>query len=82
MTAWQNHDRVAASKVADAEAVKGMFANTDPVTGNRGCSTDPTLPEGGCIFRTEHGGITISTEKRAIGWVVTYADYAPIAPLG
>lgn len=82
VAAWEHHDRVAASKVADAEAVAGIFATPDPSMWIRGCTTDDTLPEGGCIYRTDHGGITINTEKRAIGWVVATADYAPIAPLG
>lgn len=74
--AWNAHDRAAAAQGADAEAVTGIFATPDPEMSARGCTTDDTLPEGGCIFRTQNGLVQVNTEKRSIGWVVVSATYA------
>lgn len=74
---WMAHDRAAAAQGADAAAVTGIFATPDASMWNRGCSTDDTLPEGGCIYATATGLVQINTEKRAIGWVVTTATYEP-----
>ena len=73
--AWRNQDKPSAAQGADAEAVTGIFATPDPTMWLRGCSDDNTLEEGGCIYLTQHGAVTINTEKRAIGWVVSTADY-------
>ena len=77
VSAWEAHDRVAASRGADAVAVEGIFATPDSSMWNRGCSVDPTLPEGGCIYATETGLVQVNTEKRPIGWVVVTATYEP-----
>jgi hypothetical protein len=77
VSAWEAHDRAAAAQGADAAAVAGIFATPDPSMGNRGCSTDDTLPEGGCIYATATGLVQINTEKRPIGWVVATATYEP-----
>ena len=75
VAAWENRDKPSAEQGADAEAVTGIFATPDPTMWKRGCSDDDTLEEGGCIYLTDHGAITINTEKRDIGWVVSTADY-------
>ena len=75
--ACEAHDRASAARGADAEAVTGIFATPDSPMENRGCTSDDTLPEGGCIFRTDTGLVQINTEKRPIGWVVASAAYEP-----
>lgn len=73
--AWRNRDLAAASRIADAIAVMGMFAIPDPDVWIRGCSIDDSLPEGGCIYRSETGLIQINTQHRDQGWVVSSAVF-------
>lgn len=76
VAAWKSQDKASAEQGADAEAVNGIFATPDPTMWLRGCSRDDeALGEGGCIYLTQHGAVTINTEKRGIGWVASTADY-------
>lgn len=76
--AWHADDRAAAAKIADAQAVDGIFATPDTEMWLRGCTIDDALPEGGCIYRTASGLVQINTEKRDHGWVVSSAVYDPL----
>lgn len=79
VAAWNAHDRTAAAKIATPLAVKGIFATPDPAMWMRGCTTDPSLPQGGCVYRTRSGLVQINTEHRKIGWVVTSASFDAFA---
>lgn len=77
--AWENKDTAAASRIADAMAVMGIFGVPDPSMWVRGCTPDDDpLPEGGCVYRSESGLIQINGERRDQGWVVTSAIYDPL----
>lgn len=78
VAAWQDDDRAKAATIADATAVEGMWETPRETITWRGCSTDDTLPEGGCFYRTDSGTVQVNTEKRAAGWVVSSAIYDPL----
>ncbi len=78
VAAWENDDPDGAAHIADALAVMGIFAVPDDAMWIRGCTTDDSIPEGGCVYRAESGLIQINTEKRAQGWVVVSAVYDPL----
>jgi hypothetical protein len=78
VAAWQHDDRAQAATIADAIAVMGMWATPRETINRRGCTTDDSLPEGGCVYRTPSGLVQINTEKRPQGWVVTSAVYDPL----
>ncbi len=75
VAAWEHHDKAAAAQIADPMAVMGIFGTPDPSMWIRGCTTDDSLPQGGCVYRTETGLVQINTEHRPQGWVVTSASF-------
>ena len=78
IAAWTNHDIAAASRIADAVAVMGIFSTPATSMSRRGCTPDDTLDEGGCIFWAGDGLVQFNTERRAQGWVVVSAQYDTI----
>ncbi|MBS1849283.1 MAG: hypothetical protein JST73_13505, partial [Actinobacteria bacterium] len=52
VAAWQHNDRAQAATIADGIAVEGMWATPPGPIWLRGCTIDPSLPEGGCVYRT------------------------------
>lgn len=78
VAAWQDDDRAKAATIADAIAVEGMWETPREMITLRSCSTDDSLPEGGCFYRTDSGTVQVNTEKRAAGWVVSSAIYDPL----
>lgn len=75
--AWNEKNREAAARIADPAGVDGIFETPDPDMWLRSCTTDDSLPEGGCIYRTATGLVQINTEKREHGWVVSSAVFDP-----
>lgn len=73
--AWKAKDRHAATMIADPLGVKGMFATPYEDIWLRSCTTDDSLPEGGCIYRTTSGLVQVNTEERDGGWVVSSVTY-------